>query len=51
MSITFAAVMCDADDPSSVNTAYEPESFFTMSPSEYDSTFVFLISRVPTPNS
>ena len=31
-SITFAAVMCDADDPCSVNTAYDPEPSFTMSP-------------------
>ena len=30
MSMTFAAVMCDADDPCSVNTAYDPESSFTM---------------------
>ena len=32
MSITFPAVTCDADDPCSVNTAYDPESSFTMSP-------------------
>ena len=32
ISITFAAVNCDADDPCSVNTAYDPESSFTMSP-------------------
>ena len=32
MSMTFAAVICDADDPFSVNTADEPESSFTMSP-------------------
>ena len=32
MSMTFAAVICDADDLCSVNTAYDPESFFTMSP-------------------
>ena len=32
ISITFAAVFCDADDPYSVNTAYDPESSFTMSP-------------------
>ena len=24
MSMTFAAVICDADDPCSVNTAYDP---------------------------
>ena len=27
-----AAVICEADDPCSVNTAYDPESSFTMSP-------------------
>ena len=32
MSMTFAAVICDADDPCSVNTAYGPESSFTKSP-------------------
>ena len=32
ISMTFAAVICDADDPCSVNTAYDPESSFTMSP-------------------
>ena len=32
MSMTFVAVICDADDPCSVNTAYDPESSFTMSP-------------------
>ena len=31
-SMTSAAVICDADDPCSVNTACDPESFFTMSP-------------------
>ena len=31
-SMTFAAVICDADDPCSVNTAYDPESSFTVSP-------------------
>ena len=31
-SITFAAVICDDDEPCSVNTALEPESSFTMSP-------------------
>ena len=31
MSRSFAAVICDADDPCSVNTAYDPESSFTMS--------------------
>ena len=32
MSMTFVAVIIDADDPCSVNTAYDPESSFTMSP-------------------
>ena len=32
MSMTSAAVICDADVPCSVNTAYDPESSFTMSP-------------------
>ena len=31
-SMTFAVVICDADDPCSVNTAYDPASSFTMSP-------------------
>ena len=30
---TLAGVMCDAEDPCSVNTANEPESSFTTSPS------------------
>ena len=30
--MTFAAVICDADDPCSVNTAYDPVSSFTISP-------------------
>ena len=32
MSVTFAGVICDADDPCSANTAHDPESSFTMSP-------------------
>ena len=32
ISMTFAAVTCDAGDPCSVNTSYDTESFFTMSP-------------------
>ena len=32
ISITFAAVICDADDPCSVNTALNAESSFPMSP-------------------
>ena len=31
-SMTFAAVICDADESCSVNTAYAPESSFTISP-------------------
>ena len=31
MSMTFATVICDADDPCSVNSAYDPESSFAMS--------------------
>ena len=31
ISMTFAAVICDADDSCSVKTAYGPKSFFTMS--------------------
>ena len=42
MTMTFAAVICDADDPFSVNTAYEPESSFTNVISEYDSALVLL---------
>ena len=30
-SITFAAVTCEADDPCSINNAYDPESSLTMS--------------------
>ena len=32
LSMTFAAVICDGNDPCTVNTAYDTESFFTMSP-------------------
>ena len=31
MSMTFAAVICDAGDPWTVNTVCDPESSFTMS--------------------
>ena len=31
-SLTFAAVICEVDDPCSVNTACAPESSFTTSP-------------------
>ena len=40
MSMTFVAVICDADDLCSVNNAYDPESSFTIVTSEYDSAFV-----------
>ena len=30
--MTFAAFICDADDPCSVNNAQDPESSFTASP-------------------
>ena len=32
ISMTFAAVICDTDDPCSVNTAKDQESSFTMTP-------------------
>ena len=32
ISMTFAAVICEADDPCSLNTACDPESSFTISP-------------------
>ena len=51
MSMTFGAVIWDADYLSSVNTAYAPESCFTVSPPEYDSTFCIFDIEVPTPNS
>ena len=44
MSMTFAAVIWDADDLFSVNTAYEPVSSFTMSPRS-TTLPVFLILR------
>ena len=40
-SITFAAVICDADGPCLVNAAYEPESSFTMSPRSTTRPFYF----------
>ena len=42
MSITFVAVICEADDPCSVNTAYEPEPSFTMSPRSATRPLFFL---------
>ena len=50
MSITFAALIWDADDPCSLNTAYAPESSFTMSPRSTTLPCIFDI-EVPTPNS
>ena len=47
--MTFATVICDADDPCSVNSAYDPESSFAMSlrsttlPLSFD-------TEVPAPN-
>ena len=44
LSMTFAAVICDADDPCSVNnTAQDSKSSFKNVASEYNSTFVFLV--------
>ena len=40
-SICFAAVICEADDPCSVNTAYAPESSFAMSPRSTTLLFLF----------
>ena len=39
--MTFAAVICDADDPCSVNTAYDPASSFTMSPRSTNRSLYF----------
>ena len=46
--ITFAAVICDADEPYSVNTACAPASSFTMSPRS--TTRPFLTSGILFPN-
>ena len=46
-----AAVIWDAEDPCSVNTAYDPESSFTMSPRSTTLPFILLKNDVPTPNS
>ena len=48
MSMTFAAAICD--DPCSLNTAYDPESSFTMSPCSTTLPLFFEI-QVPTQNS
>ena len=39
--VTFAAVICDADDPCTVNAAYDPESSFTLSPRSTARPFFF----------
>ena len=44
-SITFAAVIWDADEPCSSNTAYGPGSSFYNVTSEHDPVFVLLILR------
>ena len=43
ISMTFAAVISDADDPCSVNTAQNPESSFTMSPRSTTRPLYFLV--------
>ena len=43
ISMIFAAVICDADDPCSVNTGKDTEIVFYNITSEYNSTFVFLV--------
>ena len=50
-SIIFAVVICDADDPCSVNTAYDPESSCTMSPWITTRPLYFFENLVPTPKS
>ena len=42
-SMTFAAVICDADEPCSVNAAQDPESSFTMSPRSTTQPLIFLV--------
>ena len=41
--MTFAAVICDAGGPCSVNTAQDPESFFTMSSRNTTRPLYFLV--------
>ena len=43
MSMTFVAVLCDADDPCSVNSAYDPKSSFPISPRNESRPFVLLV--------
>ena len=51
MSMTLAAVISDADDPCSVNTAYDPETSFTMSHLGVRLCLCTLDIDAPTPNS
>ena len=48
-SITFAAVIGGADEPCSVNTAYDPEASLTMSP-RIQLDFCIFETVAPTPN-
>ena len=50
LSMTFATVICDADDPCSVNSAYDPESSFAMSLRSTTRLCTMNI-EAPTPNS
>ena len=51
IAITFAAVICDADDPCSLNTAYDSESSFTMPPRSTTLPFVLFYFEALSPNS
>ena len=51
MSMIYAAVIWDADDLSSVNTAYEPGSSFTMSPRSTTLPWNFWYMCSTAPNS
>ena len=46
ISMTFAAVILDADDPCSVNTAQDPESSFTISPWQLDPCILGALSPI-----
>ena len=50
ISITFAAVICNADEPCSLNTVKEPEFFHNVT-SKYHSTIVFFEILVLSPKS
>ena len=43
ISMTFAAVICDADDPCSVKSCMRSRIIFHNVASEYNSTFIFLV--------